>query len=95
MPNSKQSFATFEELRRYVAETLGKFESLKAEQFPLTEDVLFRSGKPCAIYFCLHGPRQVRLTAVWETDENRILFYGSCGRRVQRRQLDSSPKLMA
>lgn len=93
MPDSKQSFSTFEELRSYIAATLGKLESLKSEHFPLTEDVLFRSGKPCAIYFCLHGPRQVRLSAVWETDENRILFYGSCGRRVHHTQLAIAPEL--
>lgn len=95
MSDSKQSFSTFEELRSYVAETLGKLESLKSEHFPLTEDVLFRSGEPCAIYFCLHGPRQVRLSALWETEKNRILFYGSCGRRVGEAELAASPKLAA
>ena len=95
MLDSKQSFATFEELRGFVADTLGKIESLKAEHFPLTEDLLFRSGQPCGIYFCLHGPRQVRLSAVWETVENRILFYRSCGRRVLRTQLTAAPKLAA
>lgn len=95
MPDSKHSFTTFEELRRFVAETLGKMESLKSEHFPLTEDVLYRSGSPCGVYFCLHGPRQVRLSAVWETDTNRILFYGSCGRRVLRTQLTDAPKIAA
>ncbi len=95
MSEIKQSFATLEELRQYVAETLGKLESLRYDQFPLTEDLLFRSGQPCAVYFCLHGPRQVRLSAVWETDENRILFYASCGRRVQRTQLVEAPRLVA
>lgn len=95
MSDSMQAFGTFEELRRYVAETLGKLESLRHDQFPLTENLLFRSGQPCAVYFCLHGPRQVCLSAVWETDENRILFYGSCGRRVQRTQLLESPRLVA
>lgn len=95
MSDSKQSFGTFDELRGFVAQTLGKLESLQSEHFKLTEDVLFRSGQPCAIYFCLHGPRQLRLSAVWETQENRILFYDSCGRRVHRTQLESAPKLAA
>ena len=93
MPDKKLSFGTFEELRSYVAETLGNFESLKAERFNLTEDTLYRAGRPCAVYFCLHGPREVRLSAVWETDGNRVLFYGSCGRRVQSMQLATAPKL--
>jgi len=95
MAESKQSFETVEQLRQFVAETLGKLESLKIDSFPLTEDVLFRAGEPCAVYFCLHGPRQVRLSALWETVENRILFYGSCGRRVGLTQLECSPKLAA
>lgn len=94
MSDIKQSFTTIEELRQYVAETLGELESLRFDQFPLTEDLLFRSGQPCAVYFCLHGPRQVRLSAVWETEANRILFYGSCGRRVQRTQLLEAPRLV-
>ena len=94
MSDSTQAFGTFAELRQYVADTLGKLESLSADRFPLTEDILFRAGEPCAIYFCLQGPRQVRLSALWETDENRILFYGSCGRRVQRTQLVASPRLV-
>lgn len=95
MSDSTKSFGTFDELRKYVAETLGKLESLSADRFPLTEDVLFRAGKPCAIYFCLHGPRQVRLSALWETDNNRILFYSSCGRRAIETQLSLSPKIAA
>lgn len=95
MADSKHSFDTIDELRRYVAETLGKFESLKVDSFPLTESILFRAGEPCAVYFCLHGPRQVRLSALWETVENRILFYGSCGRRVGQTQLGFGPKLAA
>lgn len=56
MADIKQSFGTIEELRQYVAETLGKLESLRSDIFPLTEDIRFRSGEPCGIYFCLHGP---------------------------------------
>ena len=37
----------------------------------------------------------MRLTAIWETDRNTILFYGSCGRRVQRTRLVEAPKFAA
>ncbi len=47
------------------------------------------------MYFCLEGPRALRLTAIWETDRNTILFYGSCGRRMQRTRLIQSPTLEA
>ena len=36
-------------------------------------------GNPAEYHFCLHGPRAVKLSAIWETDANTILFYGSRG----------------
>ncbi len=87
------SVPSLEELRSYVAEVLGSLESLKTDQFQLSQNILMRAGKPCGIYFCLHGPRSLRLSAVWETEQNTILFYGSCGRRMHRTQLVRSPQL--
>jgi hypothetical protein len=61
--------------------------------FQMTERILVRAGKPCGIFFCLHGPRAVKFTAIWETDRNQILFYGSSGERFQRIQLLEAPGL--
>jgi hypothetical protein len=38
--------------------------------------------------FCLHGPRSVKLTAVWETISNTVLFYDSTGQRRQKLAVD-------
>ena len=40
-----------------------------------------RFNDPCGMYFCVHGPRSVKLTAIWETDNNRVLFYDCAGER--------------
>lgn len=48
----------------------------------MTERILVRGGNPCGIFFCVHGPRSVKLTAIWETERNTILFYGSAGERI-------------
>jgi hypothetical protein len=45
------------------------------------------------MFFCLHGPRSTKFTAIWETDRNTVLFYGSAGQRLQKKQLASSPPL--
>ncbi len=87
------SVPSLDELRSYVAEVLGTLESLKTDQFQLSQNILMRAGKPCGIYFCLQGPRALRLSAIWETDQNSILFYGSCGRRVHRTKLILSPTI--
>ena len=93
MVDSSQRLQNLEEIRQYVAQTLSRLETLEADRFQLSQHVLSRSGKPCGMYFCLQGPRALRLTAIWETDCNTILFYGSCGRRIHRTQLLQSPAI--
>lgn len=84
---------TLEELRDYVNETLCNQYQLQIDAFKMTQRILRRGNKPCGIYFCLHGPRAVKFTAVWETDRNCILFYGSDGERFQKTQLLEAPSL--
>ena len=35
----------------------------------------------------------VKLTAIWETERNTILFYGSSGERTAKTQLEAAPRL--
>lgn len=81
------------DLRQYVYETLCNQNDFELGAFQTTERILVRGGKPCGIYFCLHGPRSVKLTAIWETERNTILFYGSAGERLQKTQLTQAPLL--
>ena len=80
-------------LREYVNEVLCEHNQLEIGAFPITERILVRSGRPCGIYFCLHGPRAVKFSAIWETNQNTILFYGSDGERFLRVQLVEAPQL--
>lgn len=75
------------ELKEFVYATLCSHHDLVIGAFPMSERILVRCGKPCGMYFCLHGPRSVRLTAIWETDGNSILFYGVTGERLSKTQL--------
>src|SRR4029434_10813734 len=83
------------DLRTYVHSTLCNQNQLEPGAFEVTERILVRGQRPCGIFFCMHGPRSVKLTAIWETDRNTILFYGSGGERVQKTQLVQAPKLAA
>ncbi len=78
------------DLREYVYKSLCEQNDLELGVFQITERFLVRSGSPCGIFFCLHGPRSVRVTAIWETDNNMIRFYGSEGQKVLKTQLNSS-----
>ena len=72
----------------YVHETICENNELEVNAFSMTERILVRGGKPCGLYFCLHGPRAVKFTAIWETDRNSVLFYGATGERVHPHATD-------
>ena len=88
-----QQINSVEDLRDYVNTTICNQYQLQTGAFPMTERILRRRDKPCGIYFCLHGPRATQFSAIWETDRNKILFYGSGGERFQTTQLIDSPKI--
>lgn len=81
------------ELRNYVQNTICQQNELQVGAFDITERILVRGRRPCGIFFCLHGPRSVKLTAIWETDRNTVLFYSSSGERVHKIQLVQAPVL--
>ncbi len=78
---------TLDDLREYVNDTLCEHYQLQSDAFRMTERVLRRGRMPCGIHFCLHGPRAVKFTAIWETDRNQVLFYSSNGERILKTQL--------
>ena len=93
MLTASSEIQSLDELRQYVYQTLCNQNGLEIGAFPMTERILVRSDSPCGIFFCLHGPRSVRFTAIWETDQNSILFYGSTGERSHKTRLTETPDL--
>lgn len=81
------------QLRQFVSRTLCHLNDFEEGIFQITERILVRYGKQCGILFCLHGPRSVRLTAIWETVTNSVIFYGSTGEKICRTALESQPEL--
>ena len=88
-----QQIEAMNDLREYVSLTLCEHYHLQIGAFPMTERILLRGGQPCGIQFCLHGPRLLKFSAIWETDRNQILFYGSRGERFQKTHLSEAPRL--
>ena len=83
------------ELREFVYRTLCDQNDLECGVFELTERYLTRGGTPCGVFYCLHGPRSVKLTAIWETEHNTIRFYGSTGERLHTTRLQQEVPLVA
>jgi len=93
MNQSDCQLNNLEELRSYVYETLCLRDNLEPGAFHMSEQVLIRAGKPCGMHFCLHGPRAVMFSAIWETKQQTILFYDSTGFRFQRTRLAQMQEL--
>jgi len=90
MNSFSNEIESLDQLREFVYGTLCEDGLFEPGVFPMTEQILVRGGRPCGIHFCLHGPRQVRFSAIWETDRNSVLFYGSSGQRIHKTQLVES-----
>lgn len=72
----------FDTVREFVRDELCEKNQLEKDAFQMSERVLTRNGKPCGFYFCIYGPRSVRLTAVWDLNKGSVFFYDSLGRRA-------------
>ncbi|MCC7086464.1 MAG: hypothetical protein IT427_15800 [Pirellulales bacterium] len=93
MLTTTERLYNLESLREYVNKVLCEFDQFEIGAFRITERTLVRGDRPCGIFFCLHGPRSVKVTAVWETETSTILFYSSTGERFHRTRLTNAPPL--
>lgn len=75
---------TLADLKAFVHRTLCDKENLVPEQFRMQAMELRRHGRSCGIQFSIHGPRQVRLSAVWASDMNLVYFYDAAGVRYSK-----------
>lgn len=82
------AISSLTDLRRYVHQILCQRENLLEDQSPLGEQVLMRGGVECGRQFILHGPRAVRLSAIWAMDSNTLFFYDTRGERFLKVALE-------
>ena len=74
-------------LRQRVQKKLCEIGMLEQDQFPLTERTVLRSDRVCGVYYCLHGPRSVKLTAIADLERLSLICYGSDGARTAEEKL--------
>ena len=80
--SQKVKTGNFEAVREFIRGELCEKNQLERDAFEMSERVLTRKGQHCGFYFCIYGPRSVRLTAVWDLVKGSIFFYDSLGRRA-------------
>lgn len=74
-------------LRRIVQQKLCEIGMLEVDQFPMTERSVLKADRVCGLYFCLHGPRSVKLTAIADFEKSSLICYGSDGTRKAEEKL--------
>ncbi|MCA9117557.1 MAG: hypothetical protein KDA79_20950 [Planctomycetaceae bacterium] len=84
---STRDIRSLDDLRTFIHKTLCQKENLLEEQFTMTEMQLMRRGRECGLQFSLHGPRSVRLGAIWASDHNVVYFYDARGERYLKLKL--------
>lgn len=80
----------FEVLRTTVHRHLCDLGHLEIGCFPMTERIVVRGGKACGVYFCLHGPRSVKLTAICDFRGRSVIYYGTDGTRALQQPIPSA-----
>lgn len=81
----------FDSLCETVEQRLCELGHLEPHQFPMTQREVLRSGKAVGVYFCVHGPRSVKLTAICDFDRSTVIFYGSDGIRKDSLHVNVAP----
>jgi hypothetical protein len=93
MDTTTASLLSLDALRDHVLHRLCRRDYLDAQQTPLQQSVISRSGRPCGVFFQVQGPRMLKSYAVWAESERRILFYDAGGERFAETRLTNGPDL--
>ncbi|HEY1188349.1 MAG TPA: hypothetical protein VGE74_11870 [Gemmata sp.] len=93
MSRAVVAFAAVEDLAGYVHTVLCDRDALDPRQSPLVRTPLKRGARACGLVFHVEGPRLLRTSAVWSSDDSRIIFYDSSGVRFREVTLSENPAL--
>ncbi|HEV3439572.1 MAG TPA: hypothetical protein VG122_19565 [Gemmata sp.] len=85
--------AALEDLAALVHKELCDKDALDPAQTPLFRTPLRKGSRVCGMVFHVEGPRLLRTSAVWSADDDRVIFYDSCGLRFREMHLSESPAL--
>lgn len=82
----------FSTVKQFVHRVLCSRDNLRSDCFELSHRPLVQQDAVCGWHFCLHGPRRLQLTAIWDVQKNTVWFYGSQGERFLTASAPSDPK---
>jgi len=80
---SNTTLYSLDDLKSFVYRKICEHHNLLYEASSTSETFLRRRSEVCGIMFHLRGPRRTLFTAIWEVEQNRVLFYGTNGTRYR------------
>ena len=84
---------TLEALHDYVRQTLCVRDRLDPSTTPFFAAEIRRRARLCGYLFHIEGPRQMKNSAIWTEEEQRLFFYDSIGTRFHEVRLSDAPAL--
>ncbi len=84
---------TLESLHDHVRQTLCEHDRLDPLTTPFFAAEIRRGGRLCGYLFHIEGPRQMKNSALWTEEEQRVFFYDSVGTRFLEIRLSDAPAL--
>jgi hypothetical protein len=75
------------EVAQYVHFRLCERENLLEDQSPLVAQPLRLGERICGWHYEVRGPRNVRLTAIWSSDQRMLYLYDAAGQRFEKKPL--------
>lgn len=85
--------SVLEDLAEFIHRTLCEKDALDPTQTPLYRTPIRKGSRLCGMVFHVEGPRLLRTSALWSADDDRVIFYDSCGLRFHEVRLSESPVL--
>jgi hypothetical protein len=85
--------AALEDLAALIHQVLCDKDAIDLTQAPLFRTPLRKGSRVCGMMFHVKGPYQLQTSAVWSADDDRVIFYDSCGIRFHEVRLSEGPVL--
>ena len=85
--------AAIEDLAAFVHQVLCEKDALDPAQTRLFRTPLRKGPRVCGMVFHVEGIRLLPTSAVWSSDDDRVIFYDSNGSRFHEVRLSESPEL--
>ncbi len=84
-----------DQLREHVRQTLCARQELQPGEYPFVTIPMHRDEQRCGELLIQHGPRLIRLLAVWDQTTSTVHYYDCNGERFRVERIVLTPRRAA